>query len=106
MIRKEIENLIKSALDELKKDLGDFSIKEISLEHPENQEHGDYSTNIAFALAKQFGKNPQDIAEAIKSKIQSSKSKMVRQAHHPEQRRRINSNTKILTSKPFLILEI
>jgi len=77
MIREEIEKIIQNALKELKNELGDFELPEISLEHPENAEHGDYSTNIAFALARQLGKTPQEVAEAIKLKIQSSKSKTI-----------------------------
>ena len=70
-IKDEIEKLIRDVIREF------GEVKEIPLEHPENLEHGDYSTNIAFALAKQLGKNPQEIAEAIKSKIQSTKSKTI-----------------------------
>ena len=77
MIREEIGKVIEGALAGLKNELGNFSIEQISLEHPENAGHGDYSTNIAFALAKQLGKTPQEIAEAIKSKIQSLKSKII-----------------------------
>ena len=65
MITQEIEKIIQSALGRLKDELGDFSIEQIVLEHPENAEHGDYSTNIAFALAKQVGKSPQEVAEKL-----------------------------------------
>src|SRR3989344_6083534 len=65
MVREEIEKIIQNALEELKNELGDFSFEQISLEHPENLEHGDYATNIAFALAKQLKKSPQEVAELI-----------------------------------------
>jgi len=71
MIKDEIEGVIRDALKDLK-----LQIEEVLLEHPENLEHGDYATSVAFVLAKQEKKNPNEIAEAIKSKIQSSKSKI------------------------------
>ncbi|MBI2123639.1 MAG: arginine--tRNA ligase [Candidatus Wildermuthbacteria bacterium] len=37
----------------------------VVFEHPENAEHGDYSTNIALVLAKKLGKNPREVAESI-----------------------------------------
>ncbi len=60
MIKDDIENLIQKACQDLQ-----FSVGEISLEHPESMEHGDYSTNVALILAKQLGKNPREIAESI-----------------------------------------
>jgi len=69
MIQEEIEKLIRKALKELK-----FEVKEIPLEHPEHAEHGDYATSVSFALAKQAKKNPNEIAESIKSKIKKSKT--------------------------------
>src|SRR3989344_6288517 len=65
MIKDELKKIIQDALEELKNELGDFSLEQIVLEHPENLEHGDYSTNIAFALAKQVKKNPQEIADLV-----------------------------------------
>ena len=65
MIREELEKIIQNALEKLKNELGDFSIEQISLEHPENSEHGDYSTNIALIFGKQLKKNPQELAELV-----------------------------------------
>lgn len=42
----------------------------IALERPKNREHGDFASSIALALAKTSGKNPRDIAELIKSKLE------------------------------------
>ncbi|MBI2577686.1 MAG: arginine--tRNA ligase [Candidatus Wildermuthbacteria bacterium] len=72
MIRQEIEQLIREAIEELKKEdkLGDLTIGEIPLEHPEKEEHGDYATPIALQLAKQLGKNPREIADLIISKFE------------------------------------
>lgn len=38
---------------------------DIYIEHPQNEVHGDYSTNIAMKLAGQLKKNPKEIAEKI-----------------------------------------
>jgi len=38
---------------------------EIPLERPKNRDHGDYATSVALQLAKQAGKAPREIAEAL-----------------------------------------
>ena len=43
----------------------------ISLERPKNRDHGDYATSIALQLAKSAGKNPREIAEILKSAIET-----------------------------------
>lgn len=60
MIKENLQILIRQACAKL-----DFQAREIVLEHPENTEHGDYSTNVALALAKQLGKSPREVAEDI-----------------------------------------
>jgi len=40
----------------------------VELTRPDEQ-FGDYATNVALQLAKQVGKNPREVAEAIKSKL-------------------------------------
>jgi len=60
MIRQEIANLIEKAVKNLyQKEI------EVETEWPAETSHGDYSTNIAMMLKK----NPQEIANAIKSDI-------------------------------------
>ena len=51
----------------------------ISLEVPEIETHGDYSTNLAMVLAKKEGKNPQRLAKEQVGKLQkdSSLSKII-----------------------------
>ena len=41
----------------------------ISFEHPENPEHGDYSTNVALVLGQQLKQNPKEIADLIHSRL-------------------------------------
>jgi arginyl-tRNA synthetase len=38
---------------------------EVVLERPKNRDHGDYASNLAMRLAKQAGRPPRDVAEAI-----------------------------------------
>jgi len=71
MIVHELEKLILSALKPLQKEdiLNEIKDSFISFEHPENPEHGDYSTNVALVLGKQLKKNPQELAKSITSRL-------------------------------------
>ncbi|MBI2448611.1 arginine--tRNA ligase [Candidatus Microgenomates bacterium] len=57
LIRQRINNAVKKKFQ-----IKDF---ECSLDVPDNNKFGDYSTNLAFALAKKTKKSPKEIAEAI-----------------------------------------
>ena len=63
-MQDEIKKLIKDALENL-----GIKVSEIVLEHPEDLKNGDYSTNIALAIAKEIGQNPRELAEKIKEQI-------------------------------------
>lgn len=63
-IAKQIKDLVKKAGVELGLDLS-----VVNLEHPDNIDNGDYSTNVALAYAKVLGKAPRVIAEEIKDQI-------------------------------------
>ncbi len=54
-------------IDALTKALADLGIEgaEPTLERPADMAHGDYSTNVALAYAKQLGKNPRQVAESV-----------------------------------------
>lgn len=45
------------------------NLDEIELEFPENEDFGDYSSNVAMILAKEKGKNPKDVAQEIVDKL-------------------------------------
>lgn len=62
-IESEIKRLVETALTTL-----GFSTQ-VELEHPEVFAHGDYATNVALALAKEAGKNPRELAEAIRAAL-------------------------------------
>ncbi|NQV00209.1 MAG: arginine--tRNA ligase, partial [Parcubacteria group bacterium] len=75
-MKKEIGDLlIKSVkISQSDKSLPDFNIPEIQLEHPENRQFGDYSSNIAMQIVKKAKKSPLEIAEIIKNNIEESKN--------------------------------
>lgn len=63
-MQEKIKNLIKDALKNLAIETND-----ISLEHPADSKMGDYSTNIAMAIAKSVKNNPKDLAGKIVAEI-------------------------------------
>ncbi len=63
-MEQEIKKLIKDALLNLEIEVSDFA-----LEHPEDLKNGDYSTNVALAIAKSIKKNPKVLAEKIMVEI-------------------------------------
>jgi len=79
MIRQEIIKIIKKSIKEIQKEkkMGRFEIPEIKVESSKEKNYGDYSTNIAIIIAKQIKKNPLEVAEIIKSKVKSQKSKVL-----------------------------
>jgi arginyl-tRNA synthetase len=60
MIQNKLKELIKDALKNL-----DITAEQILLEHPGDLAMGDYSTNVAMALAKNAKINPKELAEKI-----------------------------------------
>lgn len=64
----DISNKIKELVKKAGAELGlDLSV--VNLEHPDNIDNGDYSTNVALLYAKVLGKAPRVIAEEIKDQI-------------------------------------
>jgi len=64
---------IAAALEQLRSD-GVIAIDElpaITVERPRNRDHGDYATNIALVLAKQAGKPPRELAEAVAEQLRA-----------------------------------
>ncbi len=59
-IKQEIKNLIQKAIND---NVLEFSV--------ETSVHADYASNVALILAKKQNKNPMEVAEKIKSKINS-----------------------------------
>lgn len=63
-MEQEIKKLIKDALENL-----DIETNDIVLEHPADLKMGDYSTNVAMAIAKNVKSNPKDLAQKIVAEI-------------------------------------
>jgi len=58
-VNETIQSNVKEALEVLGLE------GEIVLEHPSDLTHGDFSCNVAMALAKETGKNPRELAQEI-----------------------------------------
>ena len=48
-----------------------------ALERPKQADHGDYATNIALQLAKPLGKNPREVAAALKAALEANPHPLV-----------------------------
>jgi arginyl-tRNA synthetase len=71
-MKEEIKKLIGNALQNL-----GYEIKEAEVDYPKNENFGDYTTNIAMILSRNAKKNPMEIAEKLKTKIENLKIKDV-----------------------------
>jgi len=67
MIKEEIKKIIQKTIKDSAQNASDFSV-----EIPDDKKHGDYSTNVALVLSKKIGKNPRELAEEIKNKINNN----------------------------------
>ncbi len=67
----EIKELIEQKLAQTLANLG-IEAAPVALEHPAELSHGDYATGVALKYAKQLGKNPRELAEALTESLRSS----------------------------------
>ena len=68
MIEERLLELIRAALETAAGELGfEGRLPEPELTATKKKEHGDFATNVALVLASTAGKNPRDVAEAIRS---------------------------------------
>ncbi|MGD9115744.1 MAG: arginine--tRNA ligase [Dehalococcoidia bacterium] len=67
MIKQRIIELLKSAAAEAQKSgkLPSVALPEITAEHPQNPEHGDYASSFPLKLARTVGVKPLDIANDV-----------------------------------------
>jgi arginyl-tRNA synthetase len=70
-MKQELETSVKAAV----KELFDAEMP-LELTRPEEQ-FGDYATNVALQLAKQIGKNPREVGEALAAKLRESMAEQV-----------------------------
>jgi arginyl-tRNA synthetase len=68
MIRDSLATALRAALT----DLGIDAPAEIHLERPGRREHGDWSSNVAMATAKQSGRNPRELAGLIVERLNAA----------------------------------
>ncbi len=68
-----VRDLLTDALRSAQADgrLPDVPVDEITVERPQNPEHGDFATSTPLKLARVMRRNPFDIAEAIASSIKT-----------------------------------
>ncbi|HSJ50115.1 MAG TPA: arginine--tRNA ligase [Actinomycetota bacterium] len=71
MIEERLEELLRLAL-EASGILVDGPLPEIEVEKPRVKEHGDFSTNLALALAARVGIPPREVAEALRDAMPPS----------------------------------
>jgi arginyl-tRNA synthetase len=67
MIKKRIAGILKDAVERCKRNEifpPDVEV-EPAIEVPREEEHGDYSSNLAFVLAKKVKQKPEDIARSL-----------------------------------------
>jgi len=74
-MKEDIKKLLSESVLQAKKAQGwdDFDVPEIIVDYAKNEQFGDYSSNVAMILAGKIGKNPLEIAEAIKLQITNYK---------------------------------
>ncbi|KAA0443939.1 MAG: arginine--tRNA ligase [Candidatus Thioglobus sp.] len=71
-MKKQLQNLLKRALDELIEqgsDGADLAAGEIRIDHSKDKAQGDFATNIAMVLAKRAGLAPRELASLIVAKL-------------------------------------
>ncbi|MFH2019584.1 MAG: arginine--tRNA ligase [bacterium] len=59
---------LKEAIKKASKELG-WEETQFGVEHPNDESHGDYSTNIALIVGKQRGEQPRELAEKLVAEI-------------------------------------
>jgi arginyl-tRNA synthetase len=69
-MREKIREILKTSARKL---FPQIKIPEFQVEHPEKKEFGDYSTNLAFLVAKELKKKPSEIANQITKSIEKEK---------------------------------
>jgi len=71
MVGKKIAQIVRESIGSLqkKKALSQFPLPESEIDHPKEESHGDYATNVALKIGKILKKNPMEIGKSIKSEV-------------------------------------
>jgi len=74
MLRQKLINLLMEAIDTAQKSgkLPSFTVPDITIERPQNPEHGDYASNLPLRLARTTSTNPMTIARELAALIPAS----------------------------------
>jgi len=72
-----MESKIKNLIKEILKNLEIENENTFSIEHPEDNKNGDYSSNVAMVYAKSNKTNPKDLAEKIKIELEKNLPKEI-----------------------------
>ncbi len=69
--REAVREILAKVVSELAAEglVGDVAPESISVERAKRPEHGDFASNIALVLAKQAGKTPRAVADAIVARL-------------------------------------
>ncbi|HEY4502740.1 MAG TPA: arginine--tRNA ligase [Candidatus Paceibacterota bacterium] len=65
-------DILSNHISEVLKEQG-FPIPAYIVEHPADLSHGDYTTNVVLILAKEIGKDPQELAQKIVHALEQKK---------------------------------
>ena len=70
MIEERLARIVRQALEGAREELGlSGELPEVEVAASRQREFGDFSTNVALALAGRLGKSPREVAEAIRSHL-------------------------------------
>ena len=70
-IPEKIRELVGEAVSEVIS--GDIDVETVGLEHPANENFGDYSTNVALTIGSKTGKNPRELAVQVVERLRENK---------------------------------
>jgi len=66
-----LESLLTENIKKAVKDLYEIDLKDIRLEHPENEQFGDYASSVSLSLGKDLKRLPIEIAKELAQEISS-----------------------------------
>ena len=78
----DVPAVLRSTLRAVLRDLSIEGIPDedagMHLERPSNRDHGDFSSNVALALAKRNGRNPRELADEVVKRLETARVPHVR----------------------------
>lgn len=71
-VEDQIRSAISDCLAPMELEGAPVGSSEVHLERPANPDHGDFSTNVALALAKRNGRNPRELAQDLVNALRAA----------------------------------